>query len=137
MIIKDGKYFKIVEFQSPDDHSLILDMRLIEALDRVREAYGHPMIVNSGYRSERHNRRVGGVPNSYHRKGMAADIRPKALFAEELAVMLYHIRQEPLFEGGGIGVYPTRKFIHVDVRGYQARWGEPGKSYQEAIEALH
>ena len=36
-----------------------------------------PIIVNSGFRSEAVNRRVGGVRNSQHLIGQAADIRPK------------------------------------------------------------
>lgn len=43
-------------------------------LDPLRERYGSPIIVNSGYRSEELNKAVGGVSTSYHRKGMAADI---------------------------------------------------------------
>ena len=35
-----------------------------------------PILINSGYRCETVNRRVGGVPNSQHRLGQAADIRP-------------------------------------------------------------
>ena len=36
-----------------------------------------PIIVNSGYRNEAVNRKVGGVKNSQHLFGQAADIRPK------------------------------------------------------------
>ena len=46
-------------------------------LDPLREAWGSPIIVNSGYRSEELNRAVGGAQYRYHMKGMAADIRPK------------------------------------------------------------
>ena len=35
----------------------------------------HPIIINSGYRSEEVNRKVGGAPNSNHLTGCAADIR--------------------------------------------------------------
>ncbi len=36
-----------------------------------------PIIINSGFRCEAVNRRVGGVKNSQHLLGQAADIRPK------------------------------------------------------------
>ena len=36
-----------------------------------------PIIINSGYRNEAVNRQVGGVKNSQHLFGQAADIRPK------------------------------------------------------------
>lgn len=43
-------------------------------LDPLREAWGKPITVTSGYRSEKVNRAVGGVKSSHHLKGMAADI---------------------------------------------------------------
>ena len=45
-----------------------------EVLDPVREKLGMPIVVNSGYRCEKHNKDVGGVKNSQHLKGEAADI---------------------------------------------------------------
>lgn len=44
-------------------------------LDPLREAYGKPIIVTSGYRCEELNRLVGGSKSSQHRAGMAVDIR--------------------------------------------------------------
>ena len=45
-----------------------------EVLDPVRDKLGMPIVVNSGYRCERHNKDVGGVRNSQHLRGEAADI---------------------------------------------------------------
>ena len=45
-----------------------------KVLQPLRDIYGKPIIVNSGYRSERVNKAVGGVPTSQHRRGEAADI---------------------------------------------------------------
>ncbi|RQZ27301.1 peptidase M15 [Burkholderia sp. Bp9017] len=48
--------------------------RTAEALERVRELLGgRPVIITSGYRSPALNRAVGGVPNSAHQAGLAAD----------------------------------------------------------------
>ena len=50
-------------------------VRLVEnVLDPLREAYGKPIKVNSGYRSTALNKKVGGVSNSQHKEGKAADI---------------------------------------------------------------
>ena len=46
-------------------------------LEPAREAIGCPILINSGFRSESVNRRVGGVKNSQHLIGQAADIRPQ------------------------------------------------------------
>lgn len=43
-------------------------------LDPLREAYGKPVYVTSGYRCPAHNTAVGGVPRSQHMAGEAADI---------------------------------------------------------------
>ena len=49
--------------------------KLIEAiLDPLREWYGKPIYINSGYRSEALNKAVGGSKSSQHALGMAADI---------------------------------------------------------------
>ena len=45
-------------------------------LEPARKEVG-PIIINSGYRNEAVNRKVGGVTNSQHLFGQAADIRPK------------------------------------------------------------
>ena len=45
-----------------------------KVLQPLRDLYGNPIIVNSGFRSQEVNRKVGGVPNSQHRYGESADI---------------------------------------------------------------
>ena len=50
-------------------------IRLIEeVLDPIREKYGKPISVSSGYRCDKLNALVGGAKNSFHRKGCAADL---------------------------------------------------------------
>lgn len=49
---------------------------LADFLNEVREEFGEPIVVNSAYRTPIVNKLVGGVSNSYHLEGRAADIRP-------------------------------------------------------------
>lgn len=51
-----------------------LTLLIDNLLDPVREAWGKPIKVNSGYRSAALNRAVGGVSNSQHLRGEAADL---------------------------------------------------------------
>ena len=44
-------------------------------LDRAREFFGNPIVLTCGYRSPEYNAEIGGVPESAHTKGMAADVR--------------------------------------------------------------
>lgn len=46
-------------------------------LDPIREAFGRPIIVTSGYRCPELNKAVGGSPTSAHLQGYAADLVPK------------------------------------------------------------
>ena len=45
-----------------------------DVLDPLREMYGHPIHVTSGYRCDKLNRVVGGAKTSQHLRGEAADI---------------------------------------------------------------
>lgn len=47
----------------------------VEVLQPIRDAYGQPIIVSSGYRCPALNAAVGGVKNSQHVLGQAADIK--------------------------------------------------------------
>lgn len=51
-----------------------LERLITNLLDPVRELWGKPLIVNSGYRCTQLNNAVGGVSTSNHLKGEAADI---------------------------------------------------------------
>ena len=47
----------------------------LEVLQPLRDYLGSPLIINSGYRCPELNDAVGGVKNSQHLRGEAADIR--------------------------------------------------------------
>ena len=47
-----------------------------EVLQPLRDAWGEPLAINSGYRCQEVNKAVGGVPTSQHTKGEAADVCP-------------------------------------------------------------
>lgn len=80
-----------------------------DVLDRLtllrREIKDSPITINSFFRDKAHNKLVGGVPNSYHTQGMAADIKSSKLSLTELA-----IAAKKYFNC--VIIYPT--FIHVD-----------------------
>lgn len=62
----------------PDDSVKKNLIALVEnVLDPLREAYGKPIYISSGYRSETVNALVGGSKTSHHMKGQAADIYTK------------------------------------------------------------
>lgn len=73
------EYFNIDEFDSPDEKGSGKNMQqsTLEMLDKARGIAGVPFIINSGYRTKEHNKRVGGVDSSSHTLGYAADIKVK------------------------------------------------------------
>lgn len=94
-----------------------VDPRLVVGLQTIRRWLGVPLIVSSGCRCPARNKLVGGSPTSQHLEGKAADI--KGVPIEEL---VHCAEQIPVFKNGGIGRYPKKHFVHLDVRGEKARW---------------
>lgn len=107
--------FSVKEFACKDgtDKILIAD-ELVTKLQQIRDYFNQPIIINSAYRTESHNKKVGGSPNSQHLKGTAADI-----VINGVAPLL--IAQYAEYIGcGGVGLYGG--FTHVDVRQGNAKW---------------
>ena len=85
-----SKWFKFSDFvdsekakelgidNKPDDRAIKNIVTLMAFLDRMRDAWGGPIIVNSGFRCEELNKAVGGKSTSGHLSGYAADIRMPA-----------------------------------------------------------
>ena len=83
---------------------------LLDKLDALREAIGKPIHVDCMYRCPAHNAEVGGVPNSQHVLGNAADIWVDDMSVDDLADMAVQTGFD------GIGRYYGQEFVHVDVR---------------------
>jgi uncharacterized protein YcbK (DUF882 family) len=79
----------------------------LQMLDDARHKAGIPFVITSGYRCPSHNRAVGGVANSAHTKGLAADI---ACSDERSRGYIIGALYEASFNR--IGIHPD--FIHVD-----------------------
>jgi hypothetical protein len=91
--------------------------QLVDILQSVRDHFGQPVTINSGYRCPSHNAAVGGATKSQHMDGIAADISVKDVKPSDVYAYI-----EKLLAGtGGLGKYST--FTHVDVRTKgPARW---------------
>ena len=73
--IQLAENFSLDEFVNESDgYACILDNRLIEAMQKLRNVVGS-IQVTSGYRTPEYNKKVGGVEDSYHLTGQAADCR--------------------------------------------------------------
>ena len=110
-------HFKAKEFQCKDKSEyLLIATELIETLEKIRNHFNAPVIINSGYRTPSWNSKVNGASNSYHCKGMAADIVVKGHNSGEVAKYA-----DKIMEQGGVIRYTN--FVHVDVREERYRKG--------------
>ena len=103
------KHFKYEEFASPDlpDSGYLMDSTFVGMLDNARESSSVPFKINSAYRSEKHNQRVGGKKNSSHLVGKAADI---SCTDSRSRWIIISALQKAGFNRIGI----AKSFIHVD-----------------------
>jgi len=109
--------FTVGEFACKDgSDTILIDTQLAWLLQSVRDHFGRPVRINSGYRTKAYNALVGGASESQHVLGTAADILVEGYTPKEVAAYV-----ETLMPAwGGIGTYKT--FTHVDVRPNKARW---------------
>lgn len=108
------------EFVCPDGCGFDTpDAELVVALQQLRAMVDAPILITSGCRCRVHNERVGGAPNSQHLLGKAADIVVEGMLPVFLAVEAGGVTS---FRFGGIGIYPKKGHVHLDVRGERARW---------------
>jgi uncharacterized protein YcbK (DUF882 family) len=111
----DAEYFALREFACGDGTPVVLlHPALVHHLDRLRDECGVTR-VTSGFRTGAYNDRVGGVDDSRHIYGMAADVRVQGLPPTAVA------RWGTDHGFGGVGLYD--RFVHVDVWGNGRRWG--------------
>ena len=93
------------------------DERMVRIADAIRKRIGKPITVNSGLRCKTHNANAGGVSNSQHLYGTAADLGcPSGCTPSQMA----SIAEEIMGETGGIGIYSWG--IHIDTRSTKSRW---------------
>src|SRR4051812_8729451 len=129
-MLPDGVHFRVSEFACHDaaktpypDKWIDRWVPLIDMCDAIREAWGGPLTVVSGYRTEAHNAALVKdsvahqvASGSYHVLGQAADLRPER--AEQVPGLLVlvldmHAKGElPML--GGCASYPVSAWVHVD-----------------------
>ena len=119
---KDGnlalsKNFKVREFACQDGSDpVFVAPELVEVLQEIRDHFGKPVNINSGFRTATHNKKVDGSAQSQHLYGMAADVSISGVSPKAVADFVETIMPRM----GGIGIYKT--FTHVDVRANKSRW---------------
>lgn len=113
---KDGMFFKTTEFTCKCGCGQNkVKQELIALCDLIRAEADVPLIVTSGTRCPTNNKRAGGVANSNHLTGEAADLKPTSGMSADtlhkIVLKLWRNKRLPML--AGLGVYKT--WIHVDI----------------------
>jgi hypothetical protein len=116
-----SKNFKLSEFDCKCKRcdEVLLDSELVELLQKIRDHFGVPVNVNSGYRCKAHNKEVGGSTSSHHVRGTAADIRVEGVEPKEVAKYAESIgiQRIGLYEGDQEG-----NFVHIGSESTKKFW---------------
>ena len=109
--------FKVKEFACNDgSDAVFISPELVTILQKIRTHFGRPVTITSAFRSQAHNTKEGGVANSQHLYGTAADIVVTGVAPKKVAAYVETLMPKT----GGIGIY--KGFTHIDVRTKKARW---------------
>lgn len=88
-------------------------------LQVLRDYLKTPIIINSGYRTPAYNKKVGGVSNSQHLYGKAADIRSTKYTPAQVRSAILELIDRGEMRSGGLGWYDN--FLHYDI-GNPRQW---------------
>ena len=123
--MKLTKNFNKSEFDSRDGAEMPIQVLrnvkvLAKQLQKVRTMLAMPIHINSGYRSVEYNESIGGVLDSMHVQGKAADLTIEGLEPTIVYKILEVLINDGIILQGGLGLYNT--FVHYDTRGKYIRW---------------
>ena len=111
--------FKVKEFACKDGSDAVLVApRLVMVLQSLRSHFCAAVTINSAYRTPQYNAKEGGVTDSQHCYGTAADIVVRGKTPAQVAAYARQLMPD----WGGVGVYAKKGFTHIDVREAKADW---------------
>ena len=117
--------FSLTEFASKDGTAFPAEVvqnlsELAKNLQALRDHFAKSITITSGYRSAAHNVRIGGAKDSYHVRGMAADITVEGVSPQLVYNAIELLIKSGKMTEGGLGLYKT--WTHYDFRGKRIRW---------------
>lgn len=114
------KNFKLSELaNNAGDKSLpqyevnIGSVLLVSMLQQLRDKVKKPIMINSGYRQEEYNKKIGGDAHSPHLKGWAADIRKISGYTDEDIATMWRMLCMDNCTIGAINLYQT--YYHLEI----------------------
>ena len=129
---QDTKNFKVSEFACKHCGENKIDQRVINMAQEIRDKLGVAVRVNSGYRCEAHNAKVGGAQKKYdkngklvskgskHMYGLACDLSC-SLGAKKMKEAVQALRAEGRLQDMDYCITYGNRFIHIDCGGKRSR----------------
>ena len=111
------EYFKREEFKCQcggkycNGYPAEMNPKLVNILEKLRAYFGKPITITSGLRCKQHNAAVGGVSNSMHQYGKAADIYISGVDKAKIKAKAYELGAAYCYYGtAGMG-----DAVHINV----------------------
>lgn len=95
-------------------------IKLAVNLQVLRDDFGSALVISSGYRTPKYNKRVGGATLSQHLTASASDLSQNKETPLELYKRIEKLIKQGKMHNGGLGLYNT--FVHYDIRQKPTRW---------------
>ncbi len=114
-VVRSGMYLA-----STDVDNSCMTPKLKSVVAAFERKFGKKIVLSSGYRDPIRNIIGGGADSSYHMRCMAVDFFIPGVSKGQLIAFARSHR-----DVGGLGCYPGRQFIHVDVRDRPQGWNRP------------
>lgn len=108
-----------LRLQTERVHAECLKPGLVAILKTAERHFGRPVIVTSGFRNPKDNKRAGGARKSLHMQCAAADIQIDGVSKWDLASYLRTVPGR-----GGVGTYCRTRSVHIDI-GEERAWHYP------------
>lgn len=121
LVIPDGHFawHEVTKQMTRIPSTIAIEKRVYEAakmMEQIRFRLGsYPLYVNSWIRDSYTNKMVGGSPKSRHLYGDAVDF-----YCNHISPIQIYKILDSYWEKGGLAVY--KNHVHIDCRGYEARW---------------
>ena len=130
MRVQITENFYLDEFTCKDQSDIPLNvfmniLKLAVEMQKIRNYFQKSIKVNSGYRSNSYNEKVGGASKSQHLLGMACDFTVSGYTSFEVADIVEDLMQSEFIINGGLGEYDT--FTHYHIRTKPTRWNNTTK----------
>lgn len=129
--MKKPKYFELSEFLKSETAMTLgienyptweeiecMKNFAVEVLDFIRDKWGQPLLVSSGYRVPQLNAAVGGAPTSDHQNGLAVDLMLPSWSKRkpsELYHLIYDMTEKGLIEIDQAIYYRNKKIVHIGI----------------------